>query len=188
MEYDFFTAPEIAALFDISLSTVNRMLNTNKLKGFRLSKNAVWKVTRKEMIRYMKKHNIPLEFLRGNKIKILVVDDEVCITRMIEKTFKDIDKFQIETANSGFIAGAKLESFKPDVIVLDIFLGDMDGREFFEHIQDHPELKKVRVIGITGKLSQGEIQPLLDKGFSAFLQKPFSMNILKETILDVVEK
>ncbi len=188
MENDVFTAPEIAALFDISLSTVNRMLNTNELKGFRLSKNAVWKVTRKELIRYMKKNNIPLEYLRGNKIKILVVDDGVSLTRMIERTFQNIDKFQIETANSGFIAGAKFESFKPDVVVLDIFLGDMDGREFFDHIKDRPELNKVRVIGITGKLSQDEIQPLLDKGFSAFLLKPFKMNILKETILDVVDK
>ncbi len=173
---------------DISTVTVQRLLNNNKLKGFRTSENAHWKIPRKELIKYMKKHNIPMEFLNGDIIKILVVDDEVSITQMIERTFKDIDKFQIETANSGFIAGTKLESFKPDVVVLDIFLGDMDGRELFDHIQDHPEFNKVRVIGITGNLSQDEIQPLLNKGFSSFLLKPFNMNKLKETILDVVDK
>lgn len=157
-------------------------------ESYRPAINAAWKVTRKEVLRYMKEHDIPMEFLNGDKIKILVVDDEVSLTQLIKKSLQNTKIFQIETANSGFIAGAKLESFKPDFVVLDIFLGDMDGREFFDHIQDHPELNKVRVIGITGKLSQDEIQPLLDKGFSAFLQKPFNMNILKETILDVVEK
>ncbi len=188
MKKDIFTVSEIAKIFKISTITVNRLLNNNRLKGFRPSEKANWKVTRKNLIQYMDENDIPMEFLSGNKTKILVVDDEVSLTRMIERTFQDIDKFQVETANSGFIAGAKLESFKPDVVVLDIFLGDMDGREFFDHIQDHPELNKVRIIGITGKLSQDEIQPLLDNGFSAFLLKPFKMNKLKETILEVVEK
>ncbi len=188
MEKEIFTAPEIAKICRVSRQTVFFWIKKGYINAYRPAKNAVWKVTKKELIRYMKEHDIPMEFLNSDKTKILIVDDEVSLTRMIEETFQNIDKFQIETANSGFIAGAKLESFKPDVVVLDIFLGDMDGREFFDHIQDHPELNKVKVIGITGKLSQDEIQPLLDKGFSAFLQKPFNMNKLKETIFEVVEK
>ena len=122
MNKEVFTVTEISKIFNISTVTVHRLLKNNKLKGFRTSESAHWKIPRKELIRYMKKHNIPLEFLGYKKIKILVVDDEVSLTRMIEKTFQNIDKFQIETANSGFIDGAKLESFKPDVVVLDIFL------------------------------------------------------------------
>ncbi len=188
MKKEVYTIPEVAKILKLSRHTVFHWVKKGYLKAYRPAINAAWKITREEVFRYMKEHDIPMEFLNGDIIKILVVDDEVSLTRMIENAFQDIDKFQIETANSGFIAGAKLESFKPDVVVLDIFLGDMDGREFFDHIQDQPELNKIRVIGITGKLSQDEIQPLLDKGFSAFLQKPFNMNKLKETILEVIEK
>ena len=188
MEKEIFTAPEIAKICRVSRQTVFFWIKKGYLKAYRPAINAAWKVTRKEVLRYMKEHDIPMEFLNDDKIKILAVDDEVSITRLIKKSLQNTKKFQIETANSGFIAGAKLESFKPDVVILDIYLGDMDGREFFDHIQDHPELNEIRVIGITGKLSQDEIQPLLDKGFCAFLKKPFKMNKLKETILDVVEK
>ena len=187
MDKNVFTVTEVSKIIKISTVTVQRLLKNKKIKGFRPSENAHWKISRKELIKYMKEYNIPFEFLQSEKIKILVIDDEVNVTRMIKKTLKDIDKFKIETANSGFIAGTKLESFKPDVIVLDIFLGDMDGRDFFDHIQHHPELNNTKVIGITGILDQNEIQPLLDKGFSTFLLKPFTMNLLKETILNVFE-
>lgn len=131
---------------------------------------------------------MPLEFLGGDKIKILVVDDEVNMTKAIKRAFQNVDQFHIETAHSGFSAGAKLESFKPDVVVLDIYLGDMDGREFFKHISEQPEFNGIKVVGISGKLSSTEIEPLLDKGFIAFLQKPFKMEELKETIINAVKE
>ncbi len=185
MEKEIFTAPEIAKICRVSRQTIFYWIKKGYLNAFRPAKNAVWKVTRRELVKYMKEHEIPMEFLYGEKIKILVVDDEVSLTRLIEESFRDIDKFQLETANSGFIAGAKLESFKPDVVILDIFLGDIDGREFFKHIREHTELFGIKVIGISGKFSEIEIQSLLEQGFSDFLQKPFKIEKLKESILKV---
>ena len=66
----------------------------------------------------MKEHDIPMEFLNGEKIKILVIDDEKIVTRSIERIFHTDERFMLETANSGFSAGAKLEKFKPDIIIL----------------------------------------------------------------------
>ena len=143
-----FTAMEIAKILSVSLPTVNRLLNSGELKGFRSSKNANWKVMHRELVKYMIDHDIPMEFLTGDIIKVLVVDDEVSITELVELAFERVEGYVVESANSGFIAGAKLESFKPDVVILDIFLNDIDGREFFKHIRENPELNKIKVIGI----------------------------------------
>ncbi|MFC1490098.1 response regulator [Candidatus Latescibacterota bacterium] len=177
-----FTAMEVAKILCVSLPTVNRLLNSGELKGFRPSKNANWKVTQKELVKYMQEHEIPMEFLNGEKIKVLIVDDEKYITTLVERAYKNLDGYLVESANSGFSAGAKLESFKPDVVILDIYLEDMDGREFFKHIRKDTALNKIKVIGISGKVTDSDIKPMLDLGFDDFLAKPFKIEKLIETV------
>lgn len=188
MEKSIFTSGEVAKICSTSLQTINRWLNSGELPGYRPTPKADWRITRKNLVKFMKENNIPLEFINGDKIKILVIDDEPSIPRTIQKVFKNEEKFEIETASSGFTAGAKLESIKPDVVILDIFLGDMDGREFFKYIHNHPDLNNVKVIGISGKLRKEEVEQLYKTGFDAFLKKPFIMSELKETILKIMEE
>ncbi len=175
---------EVAKILSVSLPTVNRLLNSRELKGFRPSKNANWKITHTELIKYMNGHGIPMEFLEDDKVRVLVVDDEVSITKLVESAFDRIEGYEVESANSGFIAGAKLESFRPDVVILDIYLNDMDGREFFKHIRENSELNKIKVIGISGNILENEIQPMLDLGFDNFLTKPIEMDKLIKTVLN----
>ena len=106
---------------------------------------------------------------------------------MISKALKKERNLEIETANSGFKAGVKLTEFKPDIVILDIILDDMDGREFFEHIKEDPELKEIKVLGISGKIDPDEEQLLLDMGFSAFIRKPFKISKIKDAIYNLIE-
>jgi len=188
MKKDIFTIPEIAKMFKLSRYTVFHWVKKGNLNAYRPAKNAAWQVTRKELAKYMKKHDIPLELLNNDRIKILIVDDEVAITSFISKALKKERNFEIDVANSGFKAGIKLAEFKPHIVILDIILGDIDGREFFEQIRENPELKETKVIGISGKIDSSEEQSLLDQGFSDFLRKPFTMKVLKETIYKVLEE
>ena len=187
MRKKIFTAMAVAKVLNVSLPTINRWLNSGELKGFRPSKNANWKVTIKELVRYMEEHDIPMEFLNDDKIRILIVDDEVDMTTLISKALEKEINFEIDVANSGFKAGVKLTEFKPDIVILDIIIGDIDGREFFKHIKEVPELSKIKVIGISGKIDLLEEQSLLDMGFNSFIRKPFNMKELKDTIFKVIE-
>ncbi len=184
---DVFTIPEIADICRLSRQTVHNWIKKGYLKGFRPAKNAVWKVTRKELVSHMKEHDIPIEFLKDEKIKILIVDDEDYAAELMKELLRDEKGYCIDSAKSGFSAGSKLEIFRPDVVILDIFLGDIDGRELFKHINEHPELNQIKVIGISGKLGNKEIQQLYDLGFKAFLHKPFKKKDLIETISKVIE-
>jgi len=184
---EVYTVPEVAKIFKISTVSVNRLLQNNKLQAFRTSENANWKIPRKDLIIYMTKNNIPMEFIHAKEIKILVIDDEVLVTEAIVEDFNNSTDFIVETAHSGFAAGTKLETFRPDIVILDIFLGDMDGREFFKYIRNHMELKSTRVIGISGKVKQNEIDEFVKMGFDKFIKKPFEMDILKNTIKELIE-
>jgi len=188
MRKDVFKAGEISEICRVSRQTVNRWLNIGELQGYRPTKNAVWRITRKELIKFMDNNRIPLDFLKEDKIKILIVDDDVNLVLGILRALREEVKFVFESAYSGFSAGTKLENFKPDIVILDIFLGDMDGREFFTYIRQNPELNNTKVIGISGKLFQEEIKQALEMGFDSFLEKPFDMENLKKEIFQVYEK
>ncbi len=188
MKKDVYSIPEVAQLLKLSRHTVFQWVKKGYLKAYQPAINAAWKVTRSEVLRYIKEHNIPLEFLNDDKIRILVVDDEVGITTFISKALKKERNFEIEIANSGFKAGVKLTEFKPDIVILDIFLGEMDGREFFKHIKEDPELSEIKVIGISGKIDMSEEQSLMDIGFNAFVRKPFKINKIIDTIFELIPK
>ncbi len=178
-----YTIPEIAKLLKVSRHTVYKWVKKGYLPAYQPSQNAAWRVTRRELSKYFNEHNIPKEVIGGDRIKILIVDDDVNFARSILRSLGDVREFDLETAHSGFSAGVQLMKFSPDVILLDIYLGDIDGRELFERIKENPELNGVKVIGMSGKLTENEIQPLLEQGFYHFFQKPFNYEDLKNIIL-----
>ena len=189
MKQDIFTASDIAKIARTSRQTVNRWLNNGEMNGYRFTKTGDWRVSRKELINFLKSNNIPLDLLRDEDvIKILIVDDEKHMTSAIVRNFRYEDRFRMEVADSGFSAGIKIENFRPDIIILDIYLGDMDGREFFRYIRQNPELSGLKVIGISGKAASEDVATILKLGFDTFLKKPFKMAKLKETILTLMEE
>lgn len=186
MRKDVYTVQEIAKICKVSRYTVNNWINKGIMKAFRPMEKGSWKVTRKDLAKFMKVRGYPPEFLKDERIRILVVDDEEMMTNLLSEALGREKEFNVEIANSGFTAGAKLESFLPDVVILDIFLTDMDGRQFFEYIRQHPEIKYVKVIGISGNLDSENVKGLFGMGFHDFLAKPFKIDDLKNSIHKVV--
>ena len=188
MSKDIFSTTEVARICRVSRMTVNRWLKEDDLKGYKSTPKSNWKVTKKDLIKFMQSNNIPLDLLKTGEVKILIVDDEIDITSFISNVLEKERNLEIDVANSGFKAGVKLAEFKPDLVILDIVLCDMDGREFFEHIKENSELNETKVIGISGKIAPSEEQSLLEQGFSDFIRKPFKIKALKETIYKVLEE
>ncbi len=188
MEKDVFTTTEVSKICRISRWTVIRWLERNDLRGYKSTPKSHWRVIKKELLRFMIKNKIPLDLLKTKNVKILVVDDDKDIITLISKALAKERNLEIDVANSGFKAGIKLAEFKPDIVILDIILGDIDGREFFQHIKENPELNGIKVIGISGQIDSSEEESLLDMGFNAFLRKPFTMNALKKAIFELLEE
>jgi len=167
--------------------TVNRWLKNGDLKGYKFTSRSNWRVSKKELLTFMLSNNIPMDLLKTGKTKILIIDDEKDITSIISKVLEKEKTFETDIANSGFHAGIKLTEFKPDVVILDIILDDIDGKEFFKRIKQGPELSNIKVIGISGKIDLSEEQSLINLGFDAFIRKPFKISKIKEKIFELIE-
>ena len=83
-----------------------------------------------------------------DKKKILVVDDEENIVKML-KTLLEINDYQVETALDGKKGITKANEFKPDLILLDLVMPNMNGYQALESLKRDEHLKGIPVILFT---------------------------------------
>jgi two-component system alkaline phosphatase synthesis response regulator PhoP/two-component system response regulator VicR len=105
--------------------------------------------------------------------KILAVDDERHIVRLIQVNLERAG-YQVVTAFDGPEALKKVESEKPDLVVLDVMMPKMDGFEVLKRLQANPETREVPVIMLTAKAQDADVFRGWASGVSAYLTKPFN--------------
>jgi DNA-binding response OmpR family regulator len=113
--------------------------------------------------------------------KVLVIDDEPEITDIVE-TFLTEAGYLVNVENSSRNAAAKARQFKPDVVLLDIMMPDMDGYQTCQAIKQDPELANVPIIFLTGKDRTDDMGRSFKVGGDMFIKKPFSCERLLEII------
>lgn len=115
--------------------------------------------------------------------KILIADDEPNIIMSLEYTFRK-NNFDVFIARDGKEALEILKTQRPDVIILDIMMPEIDGYATLEHIRANPELSGCRVVFLTAKNKASDIEKGLSLGADAYMTKPFSL----KKLLDQVHK
>ena len=111
--------------------------------------------------------------------KILVVDDEVKMCFTLTKLF-ELSKFPVEVAHNGLEALEKVESFKPNCILLDIRMPKMDGIEVLKKVkEEHPEIVVIMTTAVINEETRNEC---LNAGAADFLIKPINFQALIATI------
>lgn len=109
-----------------------------------------------------------------NKNTILIVDDEPQIRKMLD-IYLDASDFHVEEADSGKQAIRLAVSLKPDLILLDLGLPDIDGKEVIAGIRSWSQ---VPIIVLSVRSLDEEIVAALDAGANDYITKPFSAIVL----------
>ena len=105
--------------------------------------------------------------------KILVVDDERHIVRLVEVNLQRAG-YEVVTAFDGVEALEKVQSEKPDMIVLDVMMPRKDGFEVLQDLQANPGTADIPVIMLTAKAQDADIFRGWSSGVSSYLTKPFN--------------
>ena len=113
--------------------------------------------------------------------KVLIVDDELSILVPLKFLLEKND-YRVELAQSGKDALEKISQSKPDLILLDIMLPDLDGYEIFQLIRENPDWNDIKVIYLSAKNRDVDIAKGLNLGVDAYVTKPFSNSELLEKI------
>ncbi len=116
---------------------------------------------------------------------ILVVDDSTVIREYVSKGFHD-EGFPVMTAPNGKAALKLLETCKPDLIVSDLNMPEMDGMLFCQAVHAIPEFASIPFITMSSESDRGKMRQLMQSGASAYIVKPFNVDqvvILAEKLL-----
>src|SRR5689334_18772784 len=111
--------------------------------------------------------------------RVLIVDDDTQLGLYVAEVIKSRDPgMQIEIARDGFEAGAKVESFRPHALLLDLMMPGMDGFEVCRRLRERPTLNHIRIVAITGFPSPENVERVLAAGADACLPKPLDSDRL----------
>ena len=182
-----FTTGEAAKICKVSQQTIIRCFDNGSLKGFRVPGSRFRRIPRNELYSFMRDNGIPTDALESGKRKLLIVDDDQELVELMVDCFARDGRFEIRTANNGFDAGMLVKEFRPDLVVLDIMLPDINGKEVCQRVRADNTLDQVKVICISGMVEMDKVADLRAAGADDFLQKPFTVDKLLDRCCDLLE-
>ena len=182
-----FTTGEAAEICQVSQQTIIRCFDAGRLTGFRVPGSRFRRIPREELIRFMKDNSIPLDRLESSKKRILVVDDDEQIVELFVDVLERDGRFDVRTASTGYDAGILSQQFRPDLMILDYMLPDVNGNVVCNTARDNPSLGNMKIIIVSGVVNQDEIDDLLQAGADDFVKKPFNIERLMSRITELLE-
>ncbi|MBG7602614.1 MAG: response regulator [Gammaproteobacteria bacterium] len=115
--------------------------------------------------------------------RILVVDDEPAITRMVKLNLERTQNYEVLTENHSTNAIAAARQFQPDLILLDVMMPEMDGDEIASQLRQDEQLSKIKFVFMTAIVSKDDIETMGSNiGGNEFLAKPVKTEELIGTI------
>ena len=120
------------------------------------------------------------------KARLLVVEDDIDIGNMLKIYFGGMD-FDVDVAVRGSDALERTKQVLPHLIVLDIMLPDINGKEVCQRVRSDSTLEAVKIICISGMVEQDKVADLRAAGADDFVQKPFTVDKLMERACDLLE-
>jgi excisionase family DNA binding protein len=184
---DLFTTGEAAEICQVSQQTIIRCFDSGRLEGFRVPGSRFRRIPRDSLKKFMKANTIPLDGLESGKKKVLVVDDDVEIVELVVDVLARDGRFDVKTATSGYEAGIQTQRFRPDAILLDYMLPDVNGNVVCHTIRKNPEFENIKIIIVSGVIKQDEIDQLLKSGAQDFIKKPFDISDLVKRVCATLE-
>jgi excisionase family DNA binding protein len=182
-----FTTGEAAKICKVSQQTIIRCFDNGQLKGFRVPGSRFRRIPREALYKFMKDNGIPTDALESGKRKVLLVDDDSELVELMTKVLEDDGRFEVRVAGTGFDAGMMVKEYRPDLIVLDVMLPDINGKEVCHRVRSDSSLEDVRILCISGMIEEDKVQELRLSGADDFLHKPFDIEELIDRMCTLLE-
>jgi len=118
--------------------------------------------------------------------RILIVDDEQDIRRIVQAALEKLAGWQTIVVGTGQEGLRKAKVELPDAIVLDISMPDMDGIEFYEHLQADAVTRCIPVVLLTAKVLPQDHQIFSQMGVAGVIPKPFNPITIGNQVAEIL--
>lgn len=177
----YYTTYQVAKMLGVSLPTVVNWVNSGLLSAHR-TPGGHRRIARNDIIAFARAQDYPLsKELIGDDAgaqRVLIVDDEEDFAAMIRDYLTLKGGFEVEVANSGFAAGLTVVRFRPQIILLDLMMPDMDGFEVHRTLREDDDTKHIPVLACTAYRDPVVDARVAEERFDGFIEKPIKLDHL----------
>jgi excisionase family DNA binding protein len=173
----------IAKMLHVDPGSVANWVDRGMLKAYR-TPGGHRRISREDLAEFCRAHGMPIpKELTPEPVRILVVDDNPTITKLISQAIKARHPdYDVVEAHDGFSSGTIIATLRPDVVILDLRMPGMDGVEVCRLIKSQEQSKSAEVLAMTAYPSDDNVEKVLDMGARICLSKPLDMDLMLKEI------
>jgi CheY-like chemotaxis protein len=123
------------------------------------------------------------ELFMTQKKRILIIDDEIDLTMLVKLNLQKTGRFEVREENRALKALSAAREFKPDLVLLDVMMPDLDGGDVLAQLKADPNLRNVPVVFLTATVLKEDLAKQGGTiGGHPFIPKPFKAEVLLDQI------
>lgn len=119
---------------------------------------------------------------------VLYIEDNLANVKLIERIFKRRPHVKLQMAMQGRLGLDLAKETQPDLVLLDLNLPDMDGKDVLLRLRQHPSTRDIPVVVLSADATPGQIQRLADAGATAYVTKPLQVTEFLNTVDGILEE
>jgi len=183
------TTSEVANYCQVTNDGVVKWIKARKLKAYS-TPGGHYRIRKSDFKEFLGRYGMPLdpEFFSEEKKRILIVDDEPTILDVLTQALGDLATYQVTSARDGYEAGLKIGTFRPDLVILDVMMPQMNGIEVCKRIKANPDTETIKIVAITGHPEEGNLDKAYRSGADLCLIKPLQMDHLRREVSRLLDQ
>jgi len=111
----------------------------------------------------------------GRARKLLLIEDNLSNRKLVERALARRPDIELLSAMQGHVGLDLAREHRPDLVLLDLHLPDMPGREILRRLRSYPETRRIPVVIVSADATQGQVARLTDEGAAGYLTKPLDV-------------
>jgi excisionase family DNA binding protein len=185
---DILTVSQASKYCKVSPKTIINWIDAGYIKAYK-TVGGHRRIKSEDLDDFLRKSGMPIpEEPKGEqRKKILVVDDDKIIVETIVQALEEDEYgFEMISASDGFEAGLQISHFKPDLVILDIMMPDINGYEVCQKIKCNPLTKDTKVVVLSAYLNEDAFKQMKEYGADACFSKPLPLGQLKVEVVKLL--
>ena len=175
------TVSQASKYSNVSSKTIINWIDAGHIKAYK-TVGGHRRIKKDDLDHFLKEKGMPLpeEAKVEERKKILVVDDDKIIVETIVQALEEDEYgYEMISASDGFEAGLQVNHFKPDLLILDIMMPDINGYEVCQRVKTNPDSKNTKIIVLSAYLDEDAFTQMKEFGADACFSKPLPLEQLK---------
>ncbi len=181
---DVLTVSQASKYCRVSPKTIINWIEAGHIKSYK-TVGGHRRIKKEDLDRFLRERGMPVfeKTAEEAKKKILVVDDDKIIVETIVQSLEEDEYgYELISASDGFEAGIQVSHFKPDLIILDIMMPDINGYDVCKRIKTNPETRDTKIVVLSAYLDEESHRKMKEYGADACFSKPLPLPQLKQEV------